>query len=254
MVPPETAGLLVSGAAGIPLPGTAGILPAPLPGTQTWHSRGYLPHLDQPGLIQMITFRLADALPAHVLSTLPHGASKHEQANRRIELETHLDAGHGRCLLREERVARMVEAALAHFDGTRYHLLAWVVMPTHVHVAVEVLPGRDVAAIVQNWKSFTSKKANRLLARNGRFWQPEYFDRAIRDERHYRRAVEYVRNNPVKAGLVDSAEEWPFSSASSTRGRGACGQDARGPREQGAHCPREQGASWRSLEQEHSIG
>jgi len=63
------------------------------------------------------------------------------------------------------------------------------------------------------WKSFTAKEANSMLGLSGRFWQPEYFDRAIHDERHWRSALEYVHENPVKAGLVGRCEEWPYSSA-----------------------------------------
>jgi hypothetical protein len=47
----------------------------------------------------------------------------------------------------------------------------------------------------------------------GAFWQDDYFDRYIRDEAHYRRVVRYIENNPVKAGLVRTAAEWPWSSA-----------------------------------------
>lgn len=66
---------------------------------------------------------------------------------------------------------------------------------------------------MQSWKSFTAKQANKLLGRTGRFWQPEYFDRMIRNEGHLAAAVNYIHGNPLKAELVVRAEDWPSSSA-----------------------------------------
>ncbi|HZY42050.1 MAG TPA: transposase, partial [Anaerolineae bacterium] len=67
--------------------------------------------------------------------------------------------------------------------------------------------------VLHSWKSFTAQQANRLLNRTGEFWAREYYDRFIRDERHFAQTVTYIEQNPVKAGLVESAEAWPFSSA-----------------------------------------
>jgi REP element-mobilizing transposase RayT len=208
-----------------------------------WHSRGYLPHFDQPGLIQSLTFRLADALPAHLRSEWDACVTDRNTAARRERVETALDRGHGACVLRDPRIARLVEEALQHFDETRYHLREWVVMPNHVHVLIETLgaqasslhasEGRfgtaakmaalpeahSLASIVHSWKSYTANRTNPIVDRNGRLWQPEYFDRVIRDEEHLRAAGEYVRNNPVKAGLVQRAEDWPYGSAARSKQR-----------------------------------
>ncbi|HOV21018.1 hypothetical protein [Ottowia sp.] len=108
-----------------------------------WHSRGYLPHLDHASLIQSITFRLADALPAQVIERLRLGEA--DDAHFRQGLEDQLDAGHGECLLREPALAQTVENALLHFDGQRYRLLAWVVMPNHVHALIETQSGHALA-------------------------------------------------------------------------------------------------------------
>lgn len=160
----------------------------------------------------MITFRLADALPVAKLIELECELKGQETAARRHRVEALLDAGHGACSLRDSRVASLVERALTYFDGERYRLLAWVIMPNHVHALVEMWSGHP-APEMQSLKSFTAKEANRLLGRSGRFWQPEYFDRAIRDERHLAQAIRYIHENPVKAGLVRESEEWLFSSA-----------------------------------------
>jgi putative DNA methylase len=122
------------------------------------------------------------------------------------------------CNLRDEAVARMVQTALLHFDGLRYRLIAWVVMPNHVHVLIETIPGHALSDIIHSSKSFTAKAANRILKRTGVFWEQEYFDRVIRDENHFWNAVSYIQENPVKAGLVPLAAAWPYSSAVGTGG------------------------------------
>ena len=115
--------------------------------------------------------------------------------------------------LRQPEIAALVQENLLHIDGTRYRLLAWVVMPNHVHAVIEISQ-TPLAEILHGWKSYTGKAANCLLKRTGDFWQAEYFDRYIRDEEHFRKAVRYIENNPVKAGRVKSPEEWIFGSAS----------------------------------------
>ena len=110
-----------------------------------WYSRDYLPHFDRPGLVQGITFRLADSMPAEVIAgwrnELAHLAEGEQKAEFQRRIADYLDAGHGECLLRDERIARIVEDALLHFDGERYRLIAWVVMPNHVHSLAEMRDG-----------------------------------------------------------------------------------------------------------------
>lgn len=198
-----------------------------------WYSRGYLPHFDEPDLIQSITFRLADSVPASVIAAwkeeLELKSAESAADPRCIELVRRIakyeDAGRGACWLRDERIASIVENALLYFDGERYRLLAWCIMPNHVHVLSEMIRGYPLADVLHSWKSFTANEANRLLGRTGAFWQREYFDRFIRNERHLRMAIEYIENNPVKAGLARSPEEWRFGSAWHRSQ-----QDADGPR------------------------
>jgi REP element-mobilizing transposase RayT len=186
------------------------------PSHKEWYSRGYIPHFDHPGLIQGITFRLADSLPLHVRKSMAEELKNADNSAQRARFETYLNAGYGACYLRDPRIASLVENALLHFDGARYRLIAWVIMPNHVHVLIETFEGYPLGNILHSWKSYTAKEANRILGRTGQFWFREYFDRYIRDERHLGRAIWYIHNNPVKAGLADRPEDWPFSSASRT--------------------------------------
>jgi putative DNA methylase len=182
-----------------------------------WHSRGYLPHFEHPNLIQTVTFRLHDSLPKRKLKEwdreLTHLPPEDRQQKLRAWIEKFLDSGHGSCWLRDSRIAKIVEDVILHFDGERYHLLAWCIMPNHVHAMIETKPDRDLSDLLHSWKSYSAHQANKLLGRSGAFWQREYFDRFIRDGSHYENAMRYIADNPVKAGLVHSADEWPRSSA-----------------------------------------
>ena len=129
----------------------------------------------------------------------------------REKIEQYMDAGHGHCWLKDSRIAAIVQENLLHFDGIRYNLLCWCVMPNHVHVLIEVLDGCSLSQIMHGWRSYTAKEANKILGRTGQFWMEEYFDRYIRNERHLQNVVDYIHNNPVNAGLVDEAEKWKWS-------------------------------------------
>jgi putative transposase len=102
---------------------------------------------------------------------------------------------------------------LRRFDGDRYRLLAWCIMPNHVHVVVEPDANNLLDRIIQSWKSYTAKRANQILDRSGMFWHRDYFDRFMRDEGHLNRTIDYVENNPVKAGLAFEPVKWRWSSA-----------------------------------------
>jgi putative transposase len=172
-----------------------------------WYSRGYLPHLDTPDVIQSVTFRLGDSLP----ESIAVGLLDSDEFERDFDRE--LNRGRGACHLRDERIADLVENALLHFDGERHRLLAWCVMPNHVHAMIEPMGNWPLADVIGSWKSFTAKQSNRLLGRTGAFWQRECFDRYIRNERHFATTIAYIESNPVKAGLVTDARLWRCSSA-----------------------------------------
>lgn len=177
-----------------------------------WYGRR-LPHCDKPGLIQFISYRLRDAMPTCRRHEWQSLLTMEDERARITKVEAYLDAGYGECFLRNPAIAQIIENNWLHFDGSSYRLIAWVIMPNHVHVVCEVW-AESLPRIVKSWKAYTAAQANKLLARTGQeFWQPEFFDRYIRDEEHFAKTIRYVENNPVKAGLVKFAHEWPFSSA-----------------------------------------
>ncbi|NBC31120.1 MAG: transposase [Alphaproteobacteria bacterium] len=174
-----------------------------------WYQPRDLPHFDSPERVQAVTFRLADSLPQSVLDRL--AGSPATEMRRRIA--ACLDAGYGSCLLAEPAHAETVATALTHFDRVRYRLFAWVVMPNHVHALVQPFGGFPIAEIIGGWKSWSAKRINRARGRGGTVWQKDYFDRFIRNERHFFAALNYIEENPVAAGLVTRAEDWRFGSA-----------------------------------------
>ncbi|MFH1708290.1 MAG: transposase [Planctomycetota bacterium] len=198
-----------------------GSLPSPHRG---WYSRNYLPHCDHPGLLQAITYHLADSLPVEVVERLDRDLSHlppdGRETARREQVDAWLDAGHGSCVLKAPVVARWVVDNWRRFAGERYDLIAWVVMPNHVHVLIRVYEGVTPAKIVQSWKSYTGRKIKQKMeedksragARRSQVWMREYWDRFIRDEEHLRTVMAYIHRNPVKAGLVQEDGNWPWSS------------------------------------------
>lgn len=181
------------------------------------YTRGYLPHWDFNGSLQAITFRLADSVPSNVirvwkqeLSSIPDDRLRQKELHRRIA--KYEDAGHGEAVLAIPAAAEILQQKLIAAHPCDYKLIEWCVMPNHVHVMVKLSKGAALSEVVGRWKGSTAFEINRELGRNGRLWQREYHDRYIRDMDHYHDCRAYIRNNPVKAGLCNEPEDWPFSS------------------------------------------
>lgn len=178
-----------------------------------WYGRGYLPHFDGGEVIQFITFRLADSLPQNVLEKWKIELEQ----NLITEIEYHrmvdkyLDTSYGACYLKDARIASIMKETLLLFDGRKYKLIAWVLMPNHVHLLLT--PKISLAEVMHSIKSYTAHEANKILGRKGKFWSKEYFDRFMRDYEHFAKTIAYIENNPVKAGLCEKPSEWRFSSA-----------------------------------------
>ena len=86
-------------------------------------------------------------------------------------------------------------------------------MPNHVHSLMTRFEDYELREIIHSHKSYMAHEANKIRQRTGKFWFDDYFDRYIRNEKHFYKAIEYLENNPVKAGLCEKPSDWPFSSA-----------------------------------------
>lgn len=186
-----------------------------------YYRRKILPHINNINLIQSITFRLADSLPRQILenfeSELSHIAQKERKIKLRQKIEDYLDSGYGCCALKHPKMADIMQETLLKHDNEKYNLIAWCIMPNHVHVLIK--PKIDLSKIVQSWKSYTGRFAIKHNAElglgvpNQSFWMKNYWDRYVRDEKHYYAIIDYIHFNPVKAGLCENPDQWKYSSA-----------------------------------------
>jgi REP element-mobilizing transposase RayT len=119
----------------------------------------------------------------------------------------------GSCLLKIPEIAGLVQEALTHFEGDRYFLSNWCIMPNHVHIVVSPLGQHRLSAIIHSWKSYTSHQINKKLGRKGSVWEAESFDHLIRSAQALEHLMNYTESNPVAAGLCRCPADWPFSSA-----------------------------------------
>lgn len=169
------------------------------PGRTITVRRHRLPHWETEAGTYFVTFRLADAVPPALAWKIKQQATAHKVT------DSILDQCYGRCWLRDERIAKMVDDSIRHFDDDRYLLHAWTLMPNHVHVTFRALPGFTRDAVTHSWKSYTAPEANKILSRRGAFWQREGYDILIHDQNDLDRTIDYIVRNPVKAGLRDWA-------------------------------------------------
>ncbi len=187
----------------------------------------FLPHWKIENGTYAVTFRQADSLPTVVLNRYREARdlllekiellskldSSRSQLNDILSLreelnhletsiiEPALNQGHGSCLFNNEQNAELLANALQHFDGTRYDMLAWCIMPNHVHVILKLAKGEELDKILHAWKSFTSHEINKLNGTSGSIWQKESYDHLIRNGKDFRNQIDYVLNNPTKAGF-----------------------------------------------------
>ena len=191
---------------------------------------GDLPHWEQAGATYFITFRTADSLPRETIlrfrrerdnwiarrtndsSSRPWNlklarapASLQREFNRsfRYRYELELDKCAGECQLARRRNSKIVAQSLLHFDGQRYELGDFIVMPNHVHLLVCFYPEVKVTKQCYSWKHFMATEINRLQGITGQFWQTESFDHLVRDLEQFRNYQRYIRENPTKAGLLE---------------------------------------------------
>ena len=175
-----------------------------------YHRR--LPHVHPEGKLLFITWHLYGSLPHNRYPPL----RKQSAGQAFVWMDRYLDTTQiGPLYLNQVPIADLVEASIHYGSGQlkSYELRAYVIMASHVHLLV--LPQSPPSRFMQTLKGFTAREANRLLGRTGQpFWQAESYDHWVRDDREEGRIRDYIENNPVKAGLVTRAEDYPWSSAS----------------------------------------
>jgi REP element-mobilizing transposase RayT len=199
-----------------------------------------LPHYHPIGYPLFITFRLAGSLPLEILTELKAQrefelkACKNHRADERHKIEERhfgrydnwLDqCDYGPRWLQVDNIAQIVSKEMHHLNGDRYQLLAYCIMPNHVHLLIESLvreraphQGKSakypVTDTLRLLKGRTAHDCNLELKRNGSFWQHESYDHVVRDEKELDRIIRYILNNPVKAALVKEWKNWPFTYVS----------------------------------------
>ncbi|NNE68653.1 MAG: transposase [Pyrinomonadaceae bacterium] len=181
-----------------------------------WYDRGYIPHFEGGEIFQFLTFRLFDSMPQEVLNRWRVELNLEDEKEKirfRKRVEKYLDQGYGACFLQDREVASMVQDTLLRHHSVKYELRSWAIMPNHLHTLLKPPNEFEIGDIAHAIKSFTAHEANKILGRKGQFWQPEPFDRYIRNRDHFVNTISYIENNPVKAGLCTTAKDWEFSSA-----------------------------------------
>ncbi len=209
---------------------------------QKTYYRRRLPHYQPEDATFFVTFRLHGSLPAEVMHKLVQEkesaekflASSTSGTRNRGRFEDHrqayferfealLDSGSsGPHWLRDDHIASIVAEAIHYRDKKQYDLLAFCIMPNHVHMVVTV-ERRDsslyrtkkhpyaLASILQDLKWYTALQCNRALGRKGAFWQHESYDHVVRNSEELERILRYVTQNPVNAAMVDSWKQWKWS-------------------------------------------
>ena len=211
-------------------------------------TRRNLPHWYVPGAVHFVTYRLAGTIPQAVLrklrnerqrsieandSDLPDAGRTREMAHKRFfaqydaHLDSHTDADH----LSNPRIAALIRESLYYLNGDKYYLIAFSVMPSHVHAAFQPIDPHEIgdaecwhsdeipdskgplSSIMHSLKSYTAHEANKILKRTGQFWQHESYDHWVRDDEELQRVVDYIATNPVKANLADAPHDYYFCSA-----------------------------------------
>ena len=175
--------------------------------------RRNLPHLYFEEGKYFITYRLAGSIPISKLFEQKYTATKNN-SKQFIRLFRKYDKlmdskQHGINCLENPEVADICKASLHYPNGKDYRLICYTIMPNHVHLVFELLPGnKGISKIMQSIKRVSARKSNVFLGRTGKFWQDESFDRWIRDETELYNIIKYVLLNPVEAGLVRRWDEY----------------------------------------------
>lgn len=179
-------------------------------------TRRHLPHWQLNGGLYFVTWRLGDAIPVAMmrqwseerrlwLGKHPKPWDARTEAIYRREfpqrMEEWLDRGYGSCVLRNPECAAIVARVMRKYDGERYDIASFVVMPNHVHALFQLRDKTMATPLLQAWKGTSARDINKRLGQRGTLWMEESRDRSIRSIDHLRKSFYYIAENPEKAGL-----------------------------------------------------
>jgi putative transposase len=159
----------------------------------------YLPHVSQENSIQFITFRTDDSVSGYLKNDFK--INKLSSSKQQMEIEKYCDTSYQGCYFYDDKIL-ILQKLLFSLDPEYYSLIAFSIMPNHVHLVIQ--QKKAMAEIMQKVKGCSSRLLNQALKREGRFWARDYYDKTIRDDRHLDVTYAYVRNNAVKANLKDA--------------------------------------------------
>jgi len=167
-----------------------------------------LPHWYAENAIYWLTFRLADSdtrerieMWREMFGEEAEGEAVRTHAARTYTAPAVYVPSAGSHALARADVRRVVRESLFFHDGKKMDLIAAVIMPTHVHCLIKPYPGHTLTELMRSVKSFSGRKANALLGKEGEFWNVETYDHIVRNNYELERCLRYVKENPEKAGL-----------------------------------------------------
>ena len=193
----------------------------------------HLPHWHPPGGTFFITYRLHSSIPQHLLNEIRQATEQELLAVKKVCLDQALlpaelhqfqtryfglyDQALDRNLnepfwLKSPDVAQEVFNSLAFIGEAEADIWAFTIMSNHVHVLLTHKPTkRPLFRLLQSHKGFTARQCNKILGRNGTFWQAESYDHLVRKDGEFARIVRYILKNPVKAKLAAKWSDWPWT-------------------------------------------
>ena len=154
-----------------------------------------LPHVDMIGHYQFVTFRTHDSI-SEFLKKLSN--ENIDTSLKQYKIDTYLDSSQNGCYLNGE-VLKYLKNFFMQQDGVLYELIAFCIMPNHIHILFK--QKKELGIIMKSLKGGSSNGINKLLCKKGRFWESSYYDKVLRDEKHFILTYEYIKNNPLKVGL-----------------------------------------------------
>jgi putative transposase len=117
-------------------------------------------------------------------------------------------------VLASDDAARILKESWQYLrTQNRLKLFAFCIMPDHFHLAICLMPGIELSQLMRDSGKFTAHKMNALLRKDGKFWQEGFHDHRCRIEHELHELCSYIEHNPVRRGLVEVPESWPYSSA-----------------------------------------